>query len=74
MFLGFPVGSGGKESAQNVGDPGLMPGLGRGMANHSSILPGEFHGQRSLRAVVHWGHKESDMTEKLPLSLSWYFQ
>ena len=26
--LGFPGGSNGKESAHNVGDPGLMPGLG----------------------------------------------
>ena len=25
----FPVGSDGKASACNVGDPGLMPGLGR---------------------------------------------
>ena len=27
-FLGFPGGSDGKESACNVGDPGLIPGLG----------------------------------------------
>ena len=25
----FPGGSGGKESVCNVGDPGLIPGLGR---------------------------------------------
>ena len=29
VFLGFPCGSGGKESAYNVGDLGLIPGLGR---------------------------------------------
>ena len=30
MILGaFPAGSGGKESAHNAGDPGLIPGLGR---------------------------------------------
>ena len=28
-FLGFPVGSAGKESACNVGDVGSIPGLGR---------------------------------------------
>ena len=28
-FLDFPGGSGGKESACNVGDLGLIPGLGR---------------------------------------------
>ena len=27
--LGFPGGSDGKESACNVGDPGLIPGSGR---------------------------------------------
>ena len=29
MFLGFPCGSVGKESAYNAGDPGLIPGSGR---------------------------------------------
>ena len=29
VFLGFPVGSAGKESACNAGDLGLIPGLGR---------------------------------------------
>ena len=27
--MGFPGGSGGKESAFNVGDPSLIPGSGR---------------------------------------------
>ena len=29
VFLGFPCGSAGKESACNIGDLGLIPGLGR---------------------------------------------
>ena len=29
VFLGFPYGSAGKESACNVGDLGLNPGLGQ---------------------------------------------
>ena len=29
VFLGFPGGSDGKDSASNVGDLGLIPGLGR---------------------------------------------
>ena len=29
IFLGFPGGSDGKESACNAGDLGLVPGLGR---------------------------------------------
>ena len=32
------------------------------MATHSSILAGEFHGQRSLVGYNPWGHKESDKT------------
>src|SRR5574337_824121 len=31
-----------------------------GMATHSSILPGESHGQRRLEGYSPWGHKESD--------------
>ena len=43
VFLGFPGGSAGKESACNVGDLGSIPGLGRsfgeeGKATHSRIL------------------------------------
>ena len=34
------------------------------------FLPGEFHGQRSLAGYSPWGHKESDRTERLILSLS----
>ena len=34
--------------------------LEKGMATHSSILAGEFHGQRSYSPL---GHKESNTTE-----------
>ena len=44
--------------------------LEKEMATHSSILPGEFHGQRSLVGYSSRGHRESDMTEQLTLSLS----
>ena len=68
---GFPHGSDGKESACSAGDPDSIPGLGRylkeEMATHSSILPGEFHGQGSLAGYSLRGHKESDMTEQLTL-------
>ena len=36
ITCGFPDGSDGKESACNVGDPGLV--LEKGMATHFSIL------------------------------------
>ena len=32
------------------------------------FLPGEFYGQRSLVGYSPWGHKESDMTERLTLA------
>ena len=42
QYMGFPGGSAGKESACNVGDLGLIPGLGRspggGHGNHSYFL------------------------------------
>ena len=42
----------------------------KGMATHSSILAGEFHGQRGLADYSPEGCKESDTTEQLTLSLS----
>ena len=70
VFLGFPCGSAGKESACNVGDLGLILGLGRS--------PGEGNGyplqysdlENSMACTVHGGHKELDMTEQLSLSAS----
>ena len=67
VFLGFPDGSAGKESACNVRDLGLIPGLEdpleKETATHSSIS--------SLENSMDypWGCKESDMTEQLSLSL-----
>ena len=51
---------------------GLKGPLEKGMATHSSILVWRIHppGQRSLAGYSSWGHKESDMTERLaPLLL-----
>ena len=53
MFLDFPGGSDGKESACNVGNLGSIPGLGRfpgeGNGQPTPVFwPGEFHGQKSL--------------------------
>ena len=62
-YMGFPCGSGGEESACNVGDLGSIPGLGRpsgegkGYPLQYSGL-GKFHGLYSP-----WGHKESDTTD-----------
>ena len=39
--------------------------LEKGMTTYSSILPGEFCGQRSMECYSSWGHKELDTTEWL---------
>ena len=60
-----------KNSLDNeLGYPGKIP-LGwedppeEGMAIHSSIMPGESHGQRSLTGYSPWGRKGLDTTEVL---------
>ena len=72
--MGFPDGSDSKESACNAGDLGLIPGSGRSPGEQWQptpvFLPGESHEQRSLVGYSPWGHKESDMTQWLTLSLS----
>ena len=66
--MGFPGGSDGKESACNVGDLGLIAGLGRSPeGGHGNPLQysclENLHRQRSLVDYSPWGCKESDMTE-----------
>ena len=39
--------------------------LEKEMATHPVILPGKFHGLRSLVGYSPWGRKESDTTEQL---------
>ena len=59
-LMGFPGGSGGKESACTVGDPGLIlglqrsPGEGNGSPLQYSCLENP-HGQRSLEGYSPWG-------------------
>ena len=65
-------GSDGKESACNTETWVRSPEdpLEEGMQPTPVFLPGEFHGQRSLVGYSPWGHKKSDTTERLTLSLS----
>ena len=70
IFMGFPSGSNGKESACNMGDLGLIPGLGRSPGGgHGNPLQYSClenpHGQRNLAGYSPWGCKESDMPERL---------
>ena len=63
VFLGFPGGSAGKESACNVGDLLSTPELGQSPGEGNwlptpGFWPGKFHGLYSP-----WGCKELDTTE-----------
>ena len=76
---GLPWWLSGKEPTCDAGDAGSIPGserspgegngyplqLEKEMATHSSTLAQKFHGWRSLVGYSPWGHKESDMTERL---------
>ena len=67
--MGFPGGSDGKEYAHNVGDLGLIPGLGRtppvyGNPVQYSCLENP-QGQKSLVGSSPRDHKELDMMEWL---------
>ena len=65
--MDFPGGSDGKESACNVGDLVLIPGLRRSPGEEPlqvSCLENP-EGKRRLVGSGPWGHKESDTTERL---------
>ena len=68
VFLGFPCGSGGKESTCNAGDLGLISGLGRSPGEGNSF-PLQYSALENSMDYHPWVHKESDMTERPSLSL-----
>ena len=60
---GFPDSSVVKESACNAGYPGSIPGSGRSPGERKGY-PLRYSGlENSMDSP--WGHKESDMTERL---------
>ena len=63
-FSGLPVGSDGKESACNLGDLGLIPGLGRssGEGNGNLLQYSCLENSKDRGASVH-AVAESDTTE-----------
>ena len=70
IISSLPGGSDGNQSACNVGDLGLIPGLGRSPGGgHGNLLQHSClenpHGQRSLVGYSPWGCKQSDTTEWL---------
>ena len=62
VFLGFSCGSAGKEYACNVGDLGLIPGLGRSPAEGNSY-PLQYSGLENSMDNSPWGRKELDVTK-----------
>ena len=73
--MSFPGGSDDKASAYNAGDPGSIPGSGRspGEGNGNPLQYScleKSHGWRNLVGFSPWGHKESDTTERLHLTLT----
>ena len=74
MFTqGFPNGLDSKESAYNAGDTCSIAGLGRAHGKAHAVgwlptpvlLPGKYHGQRSLAGYSPRVHRELDRTELL---------
>ena len=52
---------------------GLEDLLEKGIATHSSILPGEFHGQRSLVGYSSRGYEELDTIQQLNIHIIFIF-
>ena len=81
VFLGFPHGSAGKESACNVADPGLISGLGR-RPGEGNGYPFQYSGlEDSMDCIVHgvtnswiWlsnFHFHHEDPEVMPLRETW---
>ena len=58
VFLGFPCGSGGKESACNAGDLGLIPGLGRSLGGGKGY-PHQYSGLENSKDCIVCGFAKS---------------
>ena len=69
LFLGFPCGSAGKEYACNASDLGSIPGLGRSAGEGKGYLL-QYSGLKNSTDCIVYGVAESNMAERLSLSLS----
>ena len=75
MVSGLPWWLSGKQLICQCKRCGFNPWVGKILWRRAwqptpVLLPGEFHGQRSLASYSPWGCKESDTTERLILLLS----
>ena len=65
IYIGFPGSSVGKESACSAGDSGSLgseKSPGEGNDNHSILLSGRSHGQKSLADYTVHGLQKLDTT------------
>ena len=70
--MDFPCGSAGEESACSVGDLSSIPELGRFPGGLQYSCLENPHERRSLAGYNTWGRKESDMTERLSFTHSFF--
>ena len=58
-----------KNMPASAGDPASIRGSGRspGEGSGNPLLPGEFHGQRSLTGYSPWDRKESETTDSITI-------
>ena len=63
LYRASQVGLVVKNPPADAGDASWEDLLEKEIATCSSIVPGKFHGQRSLVGYNPWGHKEVDTTE-----------
>ena len=68
VCTGFPGGSAIKNQPANAGHAGSILGLGRS-PEEAKGHPLQYSGLENSMDCIHGGHKESDMTERLSLSL-----
>ena len=71
VFLGFPGGSAGKESACNAGDLGSIPGLGRSSGEENGY-PLQYSGLENSMDYSPRRCKGSDTAECFSLSLHFH--
>ena len=65
----YTYSSAGKESACNAGDPSSIPGSGRSPEEGKGYLLQYSGLENSIDLCSPWGHKESDTTEQVSLSV-----
>ena len=70
VFLGFPCGSAGKESACNVGDVGSIPGLGRSLGEGKGYPLDSSGLENSTDCIVHGVAKSWTQLSDFDFSLS----